>query len=155
MPTRSLFPLLLTLTGLCLAGCTSTPATADAPHALPAAKITAIKGQFPVLNRGMSGAVIRQKLGAPAEIDPMDAPTGKAEVWVYHFEKTVGMTEVATSTHDVPAFGAPLTLAGISMVPEPVYTMKEEKAMITLSLLLFNDQLVAQKARVEDGADYK
>ena len=155
MPTRSLLPFLLALAGLGLAGCTSTPATADRPTSLPAARITAVKGQFPVLTRGMSGTVVREKLGAPAEVEPMASPEGKAEVWVYHFGKTVGMTQVASSTRDIPAFGASLSLTALTSVPEPVYTLKEEKAMITLSLLMFNGQLEAQKARVEEGADYK
>jgi outer membrane protein assembly factor BamE (lipoprotein component of BamABCDE complex) len=155
MQTRFILPLLLTLSGLALAGCTSAPAPAAGTGSVPSAQITAIKGQFPVLKRGMSADDVRQKLGNPAEILPMESPTGKAEVWVYNFEKTVSTSQIASSTRDVPAFGAPLSLTIMTSVPEPVYTLKEDKAVITLSLLMFNHHLAAQKAKVENSSDYK
>lgn len=153
MLTRSLVLVVLTLSSGWLAGCSSSPATAGAGSAR-SAQITAVKGLFPVLAKGMTAEVIRQKLGHPADIEPMNSPEGKAEVWVYHFEKTVDMTQVASSTKGVPAFGAPLSLTATMMVQEPVYTMKEEKAVITLSLLMFNGRLEAQKAKVEDDRKY-
>ena len=135
-----------------LAGCTG-PATTGAAANHPA-QMTAIKGLFPVLEKDMPAAVVRQKLGPPAEITPMNAPMGKAEVWVYHFEKNIGMAQVATSTRDVPAFTMGLTGAAMTTVQEPVYTLAAQKSMVTLSLLMFNDRLAAQKAKVENRLDY-
>lgn len=149
---RSFFIPLLALSLLCLAGCTSAPATAESSHA---GKLTAISGQFPVLEKGMSGEIVRQKLGNPAETQPMDSPEGKAEVWIYYIEKTVGMTQVATSTRGVPAFTVTPGGVDTTTVQMPVYTLREDKAVVTLSLLMFNNHLAALKAKVEDSSDYK
>ena len=154
MLTRSLALLVFTLTCCWLGGCTSAPATAETGPARPKS-ITAIDGLFPTLEKGMSGAIIREKLGNPAQINPMESPEGKAEVWVYHFEKTVGMTQIASGTRNVPAFGAALSIQTETMVAEPVYTMAAQKAVVTLSLLMFNDHLAAQKAQVENSPTYQ
>jgi len=145
-------PALVSLTLICvLAGCATAPA--DAP--VKAAQITDIKGLFPKLEKDMSAEVVRQKLGAPAEIKPMDAPTGKAEVWIYHFEKSVGMTQVATGTVDIPTFGTGMTGAVTTSAPALTYSMADKKSVVTLSLLMFNDRLTAQKAMVESRLDYQ
>jgi hypothetical protein len=135
-----------------LAGCSSQAVGASSPAANQSA---APKHDFPVLEKGMTTGVIRQKLGDPAEIKPMDAPGGKAEIWVYHIENTVGVTQVASGTRDVPAFSMGLSGPITIMVPEPVYTMVEKTSMVTLSLLVFNDRLAAQRIQVENHTDYK
>jgi hypothetical protein len=143
-------PIVVALILCCgLAGCATAPAPAKS------AQITDIKGLFPKLEKDMSADVIRQKLGAPAEIKPMDAPAGKAEVWVYHFEKSVGMTQVATGTVDVPTFSTGISGSITSSAPVLTYSMAEKKSMVTLSLLMFNGRLAAQKAMVENRLDYQ
>ena len=155
MLTRSLAFLALALSLCELSGCSSPPATTGAGPD-QSAKITAIKGLFPVLAAGMTSEVVRKKLGKPAEIEPMESPKGKAEVWVYHFEKSVGMTQVATGTRDIPAFGISATgPGGATTVQEMVYTPVEQKSLVTLRLLMFNSRLTAQKALVEDSLKYR
>ncbi len=153
MRSRSLAFLAVTLSFFGPSGCSNPPAAARVGTD-QAAQITVIKGLFPTLAVGMTGKVVRQKLGPPAAIEPMEAPAGRAEVWVYHFEKTVGMTQVATSTRDIPALG--VTGGGTVTVntPELVYTPVEQKTLVTLRLLMFNDRLTAQKALVEDSTKY-
>ena len=149
MLTRLLVVLALAFSGL-LTGCSSPPATADADT-----RLTAVAGLFPVLKMGMSTEVIRQKLGAPAAINPMASPTGKAEVWVYYFDKNVGMAQVATSTIDVPTFGLGPGGPRTTTAPEEVYSLAEKHATVTLSLLIFNDRLAAQKAGVVTHLKYQ
>jgi hypothetical protein len=149
MPTRFLVLLVLIFSCL-LAGCGSPPATAGTDP-----RLTAVAGLFPVLKLGMSTEVIRQKLGAPAAINPMASPTGKAEVWVYYFEKNVGMAQVATSTIDVPTFGLGASGPGMTTAPEEVYSLAEKQALVTLSLLIYNDRLAAQKAGVVTHLKYQ
>ena len=150
MLARSCSLLALTLSLGGLTGCSSPSATTSAGSA-QSAQITAIKGLFPVLTQGMTGKVVRQKLGNPAEIEPMESSTGKAEVWVYHFEKSVGMTQVATGTRDVQTYAGTST---IMLAPELVYSPVEQKSLVTLRLLMFNDRLEAQKALVESSSKY-
>lgn len=152
MPSRSFALLALTITGL-LVACSGPSTTAGARSATPA-QITTVKGLFPALEKDMSTDVIRQKLGPPAEIQPMASPEGKAEVWVYHFEKSVGMTQVATGTRDVPAMGLGMAGPVTTTVQEQTYSMAETRSMVTLSLLMFNGRLAAQKAKVENRVDY-
>ena len=154
MRARFIVSLLFTLPSFWLAGCAIPPATVKVGQ-LGRDQITAVKGMFPVLEKGMTSEVLRQKLGPPAEITPMESPGGKAEVWVYHFEESAGMSQVATGVRMVPTFsmglGGPITV----MTTESVFTMVEKKSVVTLSLLLFNDRLEAQKAKVETVSDYK
>ena len=137
-----------------LAGCANAPATAEKPVPEPAVAITE-KGPFPVLKVGMTGEVIRTKLGNPVETRPMESPIGKAEVWVYNIERTVDTTQVVTGTRDIPAFTIGMTGPTTVNVPEPVYSMADKKQDITLSLLMLNGRLIAQTSSVRDYIQYK
>lgn len=155
MLSRSLTLLAFALSLGGFSGCSSPPAT-DGADSAQSAQITAIKGLFPVLTVGMTSEAVRRKLGKPAEIEPMESPKGKAEVWVYHFEQSVGMTQVATGTRDIPAFGISATgPGGTTTVQEMVYTPVEQMSLVTLRLLMFNGRLTAQKAQVENSLKYR
>ena len=104
----------------------------------------------------MTTDMVRQKLGEPVEIKPMDSPVGgKAEIWVYHIESTVGMTQVAASMKDVPAFSVTMSGSDMITVQDPVYSMKEDKMLITLSLLIYNGKLTARRAQVEKHSEFQ
>lgn len=109
---------------------------------------------FPKLEVGMTAAVIRQKLGAPAEIQPTPSPEGKAEVWIYRYQKDLGTTQVATGMRDIQVMSMGQSSSGTSTVQEPTYSTVVKKSEITLSLLMFNDKLQAQKAKVEEHLDH-
>ncbi len=148
------FPTFLALTlSFALAGC-STPLATSGTDSGKSPHLTDLKGLFPVLEKGMSAEVVRKDLGAPAEIQPMASPDGHAEVWVYHFEKNVGMTQVSTGTRDIPTFSTGMSGPGTTTVQQQTYSMATKKSVVTLSLLMFNGQLAAQKAMVEDRLEY-
>lgn len=151
---KSLWLPIGTLTLICLlSGCANAPASAQKDPAGKKPTNPALR-QLPVLMQGMTTDMVREKLGAPMEIKPMEVPTGKAEIWVYRIESTVGMTQVATSMKDVPAFTVTPTGVDTVMIQNPVYTMKEEKMLITLSLLIYNGKLTARRAQAEKHEEY-
>ena len=109
---------------------------------------------FPKLEKGMTAETIRQKLGTPVEIQPMPSADGKAEVWIYKYEKDLGVAQVATGTRDVELMTMSSTMNGSTTTKEPVYTTVAKKGEITLSLLMFNGALQVQKAKVEEVLDH-
>lgn len=138
---------------LLLAGCVS-DATTPAPPATPAAAART----FPELTQGMTADEVRAKLGSPESVSPMESPEGRAEVWVYRFENTVGTEQVATGMKSVPVFAGMPDAAGggsfVKHVQEPVYGTAEKKEIVTLHLLLFNGRLAAQKTGIARRLDY-
>ena len=157
MRTTQLLSLVLIAAFGGFAGCASpTPATEKtaAPATPTKSPATAAEMPFPKLEKGTSAAVIREKLGTPAEVQPMPSPEGKAEVWIYKYTQAAGMAQVAAGTRDTQVMATPTPGAGLITVKEPVYTMVPKTAHITLSLLMFNDLLQVQKAAVEETVDY-
>ncbi len=147
--------------GLGLAGCSS-PAGPD-PKVSSAKEGTAKTSAavadnhdmpFPKLEKGMTEATIRKLIGEPKEIQPTPSPEGKAEVWIYHFEKDLGMVQVASGTRTVQVMSMGSSSSGTRDVQEPIYTMAAKKADITLSILMFNGQLEVQKAKVEETIEH-
>lgn len=141
MPAR--FILLLVLPLFWLVGCSSVPG-----DGARSGSVTVITGDLPVLVNGMSAAEVRQMLGEPAEIKPMESAAGKAEVWLYHLEKYLGRTELVTFVNR-PAPGASFESDPSTMIPEPVTTWVDHKLRVTLRLLMFNGRLTSQTARSE------
>jgi hypothetical protein len=143
------------LSSLCcsLTGCNS-PAT-PASDTAQSAKPSATEMPFPKLEKGMTAEIIRQKLGEPAEIKPMPSSTGKAEIWIYKYEKSLGMTQVAARTESREVMTLTGTGPGMTTVQEPVFTLAEKISRVTLSLLMFDGQLQVQKANVEETLDHR
>jgi hypothetical protein len=133
-----------------LAGCASQADPSAGERSFPSAGPTNSALSIPKLEKGMAAEDIRQKLGVPVEIQPMKSSAGKAEVWVYRFERSLGMTQVATGTRDIPVMSVTAAGAVTTTMKEPVYSLVEKKAVVTLSLLMLDGQLAAQKARVEN-----
>ena len=102
----------------------------------------------------MTAEEVRAQLGDPFEIRPMESAVGKSEVWVFHIERTVNTTQVATSTKDVPAY-ALSTTDTLTTVPEMVYSLADKKAVTILSLLMINGRLIAQTSASGERIEYK
>jgi hypothetical protein len=126
--------------------------TTGAPTA--PAKSDAGEMPFPTLEKGTTAEVIRKKLGNPVEIQPMPSPEGKAEIWIYKYEKSLGMVQVAGGTIAREVMSPSMSGVGMTTVQEPILTMADKTAHITLSLLLFNGRLQVQKAAVEETIDH-
>ena len=143
-------------------GCSSpkTAANVDDPTAGTAApKVAAASDSgmpFPKLEKGTTAEVIRQKLGAPVEIQPTPSAQGKAEIWIYKYEKDLGTVQIAAGTREVQvmSMGSVTTSAGTVASQETVYAPAAKKQEITLSLLMFNGRLEVQKAKVEETIDH-
>ncbi|MEO6993187.1 MAG: hypothetical protein ABI273_06140 [Lacunisphaera sp.] len=151
---RTLLPLALLISSIsCFSGCSTPASTAENTPAKADASDNAGM-PFPKLEVGMTAAAIREKLGAPAEIHSTPSPTGKAEVWIYNYEKDLGTTQVATGTQDVGVMSVGLSASGVTTVQDPTYTTVNRKSEITLSLLMFDDKLQAQKAAVVEVRDH-
>jgi hypothetical protein len=104
------------------------------------------------LKKGMTGAELRQALGEPETIAPVEAPEGKAEVWTYHRKDAVGVRQVVTSVRNVP-FADPLTGA-MRSIQEPIYGQETVYAEEELKLLLFQDSLIEWKRTRRETRGY-
>ena len=132
-----------------LTACTSIPTDTGR-----AGRITIITGDFPVLTPGMTTAEVRQRIGEPAEIQPMTSPAeASAEVWVYYLEKSLGRAAVVTGLTGGLSNGS---LAGdfyrSSLAPD--YVMAERKLLVTLRLLMINGQISAHTVRSEERMEF-
>lgn len=156
MLSRFFLNVSLVLSTAGLAGCGTTAGSANITGATAAsAKSDASEMPFPKLEKGATAEVIRQKLGNPLEIQPMPSPEGKAEIWIYKYEKSLGMVQVAGGTSERQVMSPSMSGVGMTTVQEPIFTMAEKTAHITLSLLLFNGRLQVQKAAVEETIDHR
>jgi hypothetical protein len=145
MPAR--FLLLLALSLPWLTGC-------QAPDAAGASnRVTIITGAFPAVTPGMTAAEVRQRLGHPAEIQPMAAAGASAEVWVYYLEKSLGRTAVLTGMSGVLSSGSLAGEHGPSGLA-PDYLMAERRLFVTLRVLLVNGQVSAHTARSEERLEF-
>jgi hypothetical protein len=145
MPAR--FLILLALVLPWLSGCHAPDASGSS------GRVTFIAGEIPSITAGMTGAEIRQRFGAPAEIQPMTVSGAAAELWIYYFEKSLGRTAVITGMAGVLSSGS---LAGdysrSGLAPD--YLMAERRLLITLRVLLVNDQVSAHSERSEERLEF-
>ena len=132
-----------------LTACTSIPIDTGR-----AGRVTIINGDFPVIMPGMTTAEVRQRLGEPAEIQPMTSPAeASAEVWVYYLEKSLGRSTVVTGLTGGLSNGS---LAGdyhrSGLAPD--YVLAERKLLVTLRLLMINGQVSAHTVKSEERMEF-
>lgn len=141
-----------------LVSCSNTPAPSmpDAPTAAPTA--TAVgEGPEHALQKGMTADAVKQIMGNPAEIKLMATATGKAEVWVYRRTSStpVRQVQVGTRVTTTPVTGDHQGNMPAMSVDEPVYAQQIEVVDETISLLMFDDKLIEQKASAQKRLEYK
>lgn len=141
--------ILFALALLGLTACTSIPT-----DTARAGRVTIINGDFPVLTQGMTTAEVRQRLGEPADVQPMASSVeATAEVWVYYLEKSLGRSTVVTGLTGGLSYGS---LAGdyhrSGLAPD--YIMAERKLLVTLRLLMVNGQISAHTIRSEERMEF-
>jgi hypothetical protein len=141
-----------------LAGCTSTPASSMANNAGPGPTATAV-GNEPehVLQKGMTAAEVKRLMGEPAEIKPMTAPTGTAEVWIYHHTTYGPMEQIQVGTRSTSTTmkGADGQDHVVQTVEEPVYRHKVQIVEETTRLLMFDGILIEQHQAVQKRMEYQ
>ena len=109
------------------------------------------------LQNGMTAEEVKHIMGEPAEIKPMESPTGKAEVWVYHRtvfgrveQVQVGSEVIKDSTSGSDGMVHTGTLAEV-----PIYKQAVHKDLETISLLMFDGKFISQKLTVEKRLEYQ
>jgi hypothetical protein len=109
------------------------------------------------LQNGMTADEVKHIMGEPAEIKPMESPTGKAEVWVYHRtvfgrveQVQVGSEVIKDSTSGSDGMVHTGTIAEV-----PIYKQAVHKDLETISLLMFDGKFISQKLTVEKRLEYQ
>jgi hypothetical protein len=109
------------------------------------------------LKQGMKADVVTRIMGAPAEISPMESPSGRAEVWVY---RTV--TKETTSQIDMTPPPMTVMVKGADGVERPETTtsptilrIEARKTVRTTSLLMFNGALLNMKISEQEQREYR
>lgn len=155
MFSRPTLSLLASLATLGLAACTTSPGARPATSAtVQPSEAAAIQALFPKLQPGMSAAEVRARLGEPAEIGPMASPHGHAETWTYYFQMSEGTSAEAVGSEEIPTMTVNSGGVGMATTSQQTFRSVHTRADVTLSLLMFNDHLAAQKAKVEHVASY-
>lgn len=134
------------------------PAAEGAAPVPAAAKPTTGKAQIVAeLKQGMSADEILKRMGRPQSVTPMNAPTGKAEVWIYREplgessapvligSKPVTMVVRGTDGKDVVT----------TVAEEPVYKMQRRVTVQVISLLMFNDHFLQQKTTEQEERSFQ
>lgn len=107
---------------------------------------------LPKLKEGMPADAVRQLLGAPDEVSPMEAPTGKAEVWAYTREISRRREQVVTYPNqqvivEPQANGPPITRTVLGS-PQTIYL--EFVLTEKVEVLLFDGRYVVHKVSREE-----
>jgi len=99
------------------------------------------------LKKGMAAKEIEQLLGKPAEVKAMNAPNGKAEVWVYRQQigEVIKQIQVGSKPITVMVRGTDGTDRPQVISEEPIFKMQHDITEETLSLLMFNDHFAEKK----------
>jgi hypothetical protein len=140
-----------------LVSCTSTPASSNPGNAASPTVATVGNGPEKSLQKWMTADAVRQIMGEPAEIKPMQTTVGKAEVWVYHRtgNSTIQQVQVGTRSTNVTSVGADGMAHLAQTVEEPVFAQQIEIVEETVSLLLFEGKLIEQKTTSQKRLEYK
>ena len=116
------------------------------------------KGQAPAaLKVGATADEVRQLFGKPDEIRPMEAPNGKAEVWVFVKElrtrvERIGFPSPAITSTVTSADGTTHQFSTPGdLIYHDVHYVTEE----TTEVLMFNDHFVAQKASRKERQQFQ
>ena len=126
-----------------LAACASdskSPAPVNAARSAVTPADSPAAAAYGKLAKGLTGAQVRELLGAPAETRPLTAGGTKSQIWSYPLRTIDDVRQVAVSTEEIPAIN-PLTGQSTTRT-EPVFQNQTFKATDTLHLLMVGDQLV-------------
>jgi hypothetical protein len=133
----------------------ASPATCDlAPGGVVSAQVPAATPES-ALKWAMPADVVRQIMGEPERIKPMQSPTGKAEIWVFsrqlnqHVDRlNIGSVPIMTTSYSVVGScnnkqPGPTTeqQIGETIVYGNLYSATEE----TVELLMFNEHFVTHR----------
>jgi hypothetical protein len=129
---------------MCSAGAASVPSDA-----------ASIQGK-PAIARGMSGATIRQLIGAPLEIRKIEADGASGESWIYRRKVGTEVTQEAVFLDEVYAFVGPGygNKDNIDLVKVPVQRLKHTTVTQVTALLMIEDTLTVARQWLESDVSY-
>ncbi len=142
-----------------LVGCSAAPPSSPAPAgaATPGSTAESVaEGPETALKKGMKAVVVRQIMGEPAEIKPMQAPTGKAERWIYR--RTVRgqeeQVQIGTRSTDISALQGSGAAGMPRTIEEPILRQQTPITEVTVNLLMFNDTLAEWNRVIRSQMEY-
>jgi len=145
--------LLAVLSALCLLVTAALAADVATP---PPATDPAAKKK--VIEQGMTGDVIAQLFGQPAEIKPMkvEDPATKAEQWIYRRKLKESTTSSSAAPSTMPAFTMSDANNSAYQIHVPVAQYRIQRTTIhqVTALLMVNGRLQAAKQWTEKTEDY-
>lgn len=142
-----------------VAGCVAVEMPAKEKAAKPApvpqttAELMAKKSnKEQLLQQGMPAAEVLKLLGKPGEVKPMEAPTGKAEVWVYTTREEVSRERFEVASHPITTLVRDRegTERTVVIGHEPVYATQKRILVRTYQVLMFNDHFLNDKITIEE-----
>jgi hypothetical protein len=88
----------------------------------------------------MTADAVKAIMGSPAEIKPMKAPTGTAEIWVYHRTATGQVKEVQVGTNSTPisTTNSNGQTTVLRTIDQPIFQQQTEFIDESIYLLMFD-----------------
>ncbi len=148
-----ILPVLLTVT----IGLSSGPAPAfagesssTAPKAMALASKRTDKESR--LKKGMSAEEVRRIMGRPTETQPMEAPSGKAEIWVYRTRQELSRERFETGSRPITTLVRDSNGNERTQIigHEPIYGMQKRVLVRSYQVLMFNDHMLNEKLQLEE-----
>jgi hypothetical protein len=139
-------------------GFSATPPAGASPAA-PAAKSPTPPADNPesALKQDMSADQVRQIMGEPKEVNPMKAPSGKAEVWVFRRLVNERMDRIPVAS--IPIMVTVVSADGKAHQQQTGETTQYGDVRIatevTVELLMFNDHYVTHKVSTREVKSYR
>jgi len=140
----------LKLAAGCLAATLLAACASDSKSPAPALSQAATA--YNKLTKGLTGAQVRELLGAPARTKPVTGGGASSLIWSYPLRTVTDVKPVAVGTQEIPAVN-PLTGQSTTRT-EPVYENQTVEATEILHLLMVNDRLVEWKTVRSENTEF-
>ncbi|MFT3831264.1 MAG: hypothetical protein QM691_16320 [Opitutaceae bacterium] len=114
-----------------------------------ASKKTAKEAQ---LKQGMSADDVLKILGKPTETQPMEAPSGKAEIWIYRTRQELSRERFETATRPITTLVRDSNGNERTQVigHESTYGVQKRVLVRSYQVLMFNDHFLNEKLQLEE-----
>lgn len=104
------------------------------------------------LKAGMAAAEVRAILGTPQKIDPLQAPSGDAEIWTYTTQTEISRERFQVGSRPITTLVRDSNGREREQVigEEPLWGTKKRLRTRTYQVLLFNGQFLNDKVSEEE-----
>lgn len=104
------------------------------------------------LKQGMSADQVLKIMGKPTETQPMEAPSGKAEVWIYRTRQELSRERFETATRPITTLVRDSNGNERTQVigHESTYGVQKRVLVRSYQVLMFNDHLLNEKLQLEE-----